>query len=130
MKWIKRIAAIAGLLALLLGAAVAITLYIETHPRAHEFAVTRAGVLTESEAITITHEAISRSGRNQNEFTALAWGTREWEGKPERVFARNTIDPNDGYVIWKHSSGDPARTLRVSIEKHETAFKCKVHRAK
>lgn len=116
-------------LALLL-AAGGIARYIDTHPPMYRFPAEQAGVLAESEAIAITQQAIKASGRNSSDFTALAWGTREYEGKPEQTFARNALNPNGGYVIWQHASGDPAKTVHVHIEKRDGSCECIVSKVK
>ena len=96
----------------------------------YRFPSEQIGVLSETEAVTITRRAIESSGRNPDEFAALAWGTREFEGKSEQTFARNTLTPNGGYVIWKHASGDPAKTVHVHIEKHDESCECIVSKVK
>ena len=114
----------------LLIAAGGIARYIDTHPTIYRFPSEQIGFLSETEAVTITRRAIESSGRNPGEFAALAWGTREFEGKSEQTFARNTLNPNGGYVIWKHASGDPAKTVHVHIEKHDGSCECIVSTVK
>ena len=104
--------------------------YFDTHPTKYQFPSEQMGVLTEAEAIATTQRAIEASGRNQYEFAAVAWGTREYEGKLEQTFARNTLNPYGGYVIWKHSSGDPFKTVHVHIEKHGGSCECIVSKVK
>ena len=115
---------------LLLIAAGGTARYIDTHPPIYRFPSEHIGILTEAEAVAITRQAIESSGRNPNEFTAFAWGTREYKGRSEQTFARNTLNPNGGYVIWKHASGDPAKTVHVHIEKHDGSCECIVSKVK
>lgn len=115
---------------LLLVAASGIAWYIDTHPPIYRFPSEQSGILAESEAVAITQRAIDASGRNSSEFSTLAWGTREYEGKPEQTLARNTLNPNRGYVIWRHSSGDPTKTVHVYIEKSDGSCECIVSKVK
>ncbi len=126
MKWIKRIALGAAVLILLLLAVVAAALYVKAHPKIYRFPARVAGTLTEVEAIAVAREAITASGYNPQEYAPFAWGTREWGGKPERILARNTINPNDGYVVWHHASGGPGTTLYVYIDKRDRTCACTV----
>ena len=130
MKWMKRIGTGVAVGAALLITVLAVAIYRDTHPPAHVYQTADSNTLTEPEAIDFTRRAISDSGRKADEYTMLAWGTREQHGTPERVLARNAIDPNRGYVIWQHTGADPAKTVHVVIEKHDRTLECWVHKVK
>jgi hypothetical protein len=53
---------------------------------------------------------------------------RFWDNDP-RVFATNTINPNDGYVLWgdRHAVG---WEYHVNIEKNGLDVCCRVYRPK
>ena len=126
----KRIGIGVAVSATLLITVIAIAIYKDAHPPAQVYQAANTNTLTEPEAIVFTRQAISDSGRKADEYTTLAWGTREHHGAPELELARNTLDPNRGYVIWQHNGADPAKTVHVVIEMHDRTLECWVHKVK
>lgn len=130
MSWMVRagIGAASGLV--VLGAVLTVVVCRDAYPSRHQYPALVSGTLTEPEAVDLTRKAIADSGRKGANFMPLSWGTREHSGKRETVLARNTMDPNRGYVRWEHNRADPANMLHVTIEKREGTVRCRVHEVK
>lgn len=89
-----------------------------------------ADMLSEALAVSLTSNAVAQSGRPVREYQALAWGERRYHDHAERLFARNELDPESGYVLWQHQSKDPSKTLCVRVCRSGDMYQCRVHEAK
>jgi hypothetical protein len=91
--------------------------------RDHHFTDDRE--LTEDVAVDLTRKTLETDG-----FDVVSMKPqRFWRDDP-RVFAKNTINPNKGYVLW----GDPHHAAGweylVQIEKYGPDVCCRVYRPK
>lgn len=106
---------------------VAPAIYRNLNPHKHKFSVPAESELTEELAVDLTRQTLEAEGFNVNDIIPLAWGSREYKGKPEQFLARNTIDPDEGYVLW--NCGDSGwRSVWIEKKQHEAvcqAFRCK-----
>jgi hypothetical protein len=90
--------------------------------RDHHFTDDRQ--LTEDVAVDLTRKTLEAEGFD----ISLMKPQPFWHDDP-RVFARNTINPNDGCVLW----GDPHAVgweYKVNIEKNGPDVCCRVYRPK
>jgi hypothetical protein len=79
--------------------------------------------LTEGVALRISIEALEDAGVDVAQLTPFPYG------KSTSVFARNTLNPNEGYVLWR-PVGDEGHAYSVSIEVMGKRVVCQVSRAK
>lgn len=102
--------------------AVGITIYRDTHPPVHRYTLPHAQALTEAVAISYTRQALADEGKSVLEMVPVPyWPEPQFVDNPdgERLFARNTVNPNHGYVIWSNG-------YSVRIQHDGDAVLCKV----
>jgi hypothetical protein len=93
--------------------------------RNHHFTDDR--LLTEDLAVEFTRKTLQAEGIDVSSLKPQPY---DWHDDPYRnakLFARNTINPNQGYVLW----GDPhhaAWEYSVTIEKKGLDICCRVYR--
>jgi hypothetical protein len=91
--------------------------------RDHHFTDDRQ--LTEDVAIDLTKRTLVAEGI---EVSAME-PQRFWTNDP-RLFARNTINPNQGYVLWGNPQHGPMWEYHVNIKKNGSDVRCRVYRPK
>lgn len=75
----------------------------------------RPAFLSEEVALDMARETLRRDGYDPNRWEPLDDGrTTAPDGRPDRHFARNALDPNSGYVQFSRS--EPWGALTVSLE--------------
>ena len=85
--------------------------------------------LTEQVAVSITRQAIGDAGYDASAAEPACY--RQPCGASEPYFARNTLDPNRGYVLWRFKSNSrTAYQLSVTIERRGDRLLCSVGRVK
>ena len=74
--------------------------------------------LSEQSAIDITRNILDLSGKDQYKLDPFPYTDNSQTY--ERIFARNSDDPNSGYVIWNCSEPDcsnrPGYTVRIKLK--------------
>ena len=84
-----------------------------------------ASPLTESQAIELSREALKRVGEDARLFEPATY-----DHDNTKFYARNTLTPYNGYVLW-HSLGDPSRyAFSVRLEQVGSEVRCGVGRCK
>jgi hypothetical protein len=91
--------------------------------RDHHF--TDARPLNEGMAIDLTRQTLEAEG-----FDVSSMKPRPFYPSNPDVFARNSIDPNQGYVLWGDPHSSAAWEYLVSIEKNGSEVRCRVSRPK
>jgi hypothetical protein len=91
--------------------------------RDHHFTDDRP--LTEDVAVELTRKTLEEEGFDVASMTPQPF----WHNDP-RVFARNTINPNNGYVLWGDPHHAPAWEYSVTIEKNGSDVWGRVYRPK
>jgi len=91
--------------------------------------------LTEDVAIELTRKALQCDGYDTSRMTTVEYWNDLHEGHLERVFARNSLTENDGYVLWGPKlDQDPdvgrVGTFLVTVEKVGSEYRCRVLREK
>jgi hypothetical protein len=85
--------------------------------------------LTEEVVLVRARDAIRQAGYDPNSVEPVCFRTPC--PKPEGYFARNTVDSNRGYVLWRFTSDN--RTLyqlSVTVERRQDEIRCTVGRVK
>jgi len=96
------------------------TFRIETDPKAE---------LTETAALDAARTALQRAGYDVNTLEPVCY--RSGCSTPEKYFARNTIQPNRGYILWRFKdSTKTAFQLNVDLTKEGGQIVCEVGRTK
>ncbi len=117
------------LLALIVGipaVAVAWSIYRDLNPRPHYYGIDPSAKLTEELAIQFTRQALVDDDKATAKMVPEPyWPDSQFENpeEAERLFARNRIDSNSGYVIW--SVG-----YHVRIEREGAQIVCRVYKPK
>lgn len=97
------------------------SVYRRTKPPAHVFSIDPAVRLTEDVAIAYTRRALVVEGKDKPLMRPIPyWPESQFtEPEAERLFARNTLDPNKGYVIWNVG-------FHVQLDRNEDQVTCQV----
>lgn len=69
-------------------------------------------ILTEEAAVRLSQQALTAAGIDATRMRPVPYRT----GNPD-LFARNTLDPDSGYVIWK--SADDGSGYSVTLRRSE-----------
>lgn len=77
--------------------------------------------LTEDQAVELTREALRRVGEDTAQFRP-----RPYDGT--RLYARNTLTPYSGYVLWASTGSHPG--FCVHLEQASGEIRCGVSRCK
>lgn len=97
-------------------------------PRQYSFS--EFGPLTEEIAIKYSKRALESSGHDTSELAPDEYWNEYPEGHVERLFARNTIDPNRGYIVWVPKPGSDldlaTSRFKVRVRKDENGIHCRV----
>jgi len=99
--------------------------------REHHFSDERA--LTEEVAIDITRQALEADGYDITVLAPVEYYSQLPEGITERIFVRNTLNPNSGKVYWGPAQRDSpikGNPFLVRIEKHGSDIRCRVYKGK
>lgn len=81
--------------------------------------------LTESQAIELSREALKRVGEDAKMLEPVSY-----DHDNTKLYARNSLTPYSGYVLW-HSLGAPTRcTFSVHLEQVGSEVRCEVGRCK
>ena len=99
-------------------------------PREHRFQIPATSELTEQVALEFTKEALEVEGKSSPGMLPRPYRDNDPANRVERLFARNTLDPLSGYVIWRVPQQGHVVEYGVSIEKRGTEILCTVHRSK
>ena len=91
--------------------------------RDHHFTDNRQ--LTEDVALDLTKKTLAAEGIETYRMKPQPF----WHNDP-RLFARNTINPNDWYVLWGESHDPPGWEYTVTIDKNGSDVRCRVSRPK
>jgi hypothetical protein len=85
--------------------------------------------LTDSEAVELSREALRRSGHEAGRLMP-----QRFQNDNTNHYARNTISPYNGYVLWSSEPWTPTNSNNegfiVSLEQHGTQVLCRVSRPK
>ena len=85
--------------------------------------------LTEEMVLARARDAIRQAGYDPRSVEPVCF--RAPCAKPEGYFARNSVDPDRGYVLWRFTSD--SRTLfqlSVTVERRRDEIRCTVGRVK
>lgn len=93
-------------------------------PSVHEFPVGPDVQLTEEVAIEYTRKALVLDGKASPGMHPFKWTDREFD-----YFARNTLDPNRGQVLWEIDSDRRGWDFAVNIEKTDSKITCSIYRS-
>ena len=94
--------------------ALAWSVYRDLNPQPYYYTIDASAPLTEDSAIEFTRQALMDDGKAAADMIPIPyWPDSQFENpqEAERLFARNRIDPNGGYVIW--SAGYHVRIKRT-----------------
>lgn len=87
--------------------------------------VIKAGAITEEEAVSTSMSALKEVGVN---ITGLV--PRPYDHDSAKFFARNTIDNNDGYILWGYKNynkvGDRYYRYMVRLSKKGKVIHCSI----
>jgi hypothetical protein len=113
------------LVAVALGALVVVW-----HSRStYRYEITAGGPLTEEVVLDRARDAIRQAGYDPGSVEPVCY--RQPCATPEPYFARNTIEPNSGYVLWRFKSN--TRTLyqlSARVERKRDQLWCSVGEVK
>jgi hypothetical protein len=114
---------------LLSGAIVVCVVVWWNEGRTYRSKVSAGDRLTEAIVLDRAREAIKRAGHDPSAVEPVCF----WQpcATPEGYFARNTINPDNGYVLWRFKSN--TRTLyqlSVTIERDRDELRCTVEDVK
>jgi hypothetical protein len=105
-------------------------LAVAWHSRStYRYEIAAAGPLTEEVVLDRARAAIGQAGYDPGSVEPVCY--RQPCATPEPYFARNTIEPNSGYVLWRFKSN--TRTLyqlSVSVERKRNQLRCTVGEVK
>ncbi len=128
---LRFILCIAGALAVLLG--IVVTAIIVTmwpwlgSPPTYRFPVPPGTTLTEQIAIEFSRKALITDGKGSPGIWPTPYRSQgPGEDSRNLYFAVNTIDPNDGYVLWTTRDG----SYSVRVNKVGDEIVCRVSRMK
>jgi hypothetical protein len=93
--------------------------------RSYAFAIGEGTEFTESLAVELSRQCLDASGIDTSHATLEPYGG---ETGKEKLFARNAINPNDGYVMWKTSDQPGADDYTVFLERKGESVECRVAR--
>jgi hypothetical protein len=79
-------------------------------PRTH-YPVSELHGLTEDRAIEMTREGLRGVGLDADAFSPVPF-----RHESPTLFARNELDPETGYVLWKNTAEDSGRVWDYSVE--------------
>ena len=95
---------------------VGCTIYYDISGKSYSFPVDSKFKLTEENAIEMSKRALIEAGLEIEQLVPIPWGPPNSEAN-EKLFARNTIDPNNGYVLWAFRNNEvPRRGYSVQLE--------------
>lgn len=81
---------------------------------------------TEETAIRVSREALKRAGKDVSKMEPVSY--RHELGPGENLLARNILNRNQGYMLWRENGGKGLFQYDVSMEKVEGYVKCDVGR--
>lgn len=111
-----------GAVALLGLATLLFLAWWDLHPRRCVIEASTDAILTEQEATDLSRRALVKKG-----LSSPALHPKPYRHNSPKVFARNTIHTNHGYVIW----GDTNHyRYSVHMEKSGTTVRCSIAKCK
>ena len=81
--------------------------------------------LTESQAIELSREALKRVGEDASLFEPATY-----DHDHAHFYARNTLTPYNGYVLWHALGAQPRYDFSVQLEQVGSDVRCGVGRCK
>ena len=81
--------------------------------------------LTESKAIELSQEALRRVGEDTNLFEPATYNHEHTQ-----FYARNTLTPYNGYVLWHALGEPPGYAFSVQLEQVGSEVRCGFRRCK
>jgi hypothetical protein len=102
------------------------SIYRALNPQPYYYAIDSSEPLTEALAVEFTRKALVDDSKASIEMRPIPyWPDSQYDNpeEAERLFARNSIDPSNGYVIW--SIG-----YHVRIERSGDVVECRVYSPK
>ncbi|MBA4104182.1 MAG: hypothetical protein C0485_00360 [Pirellula sp.] len=101
------------------------SIYQRLNPRPHTFPIDASAPLTEPLAIAYARRALIAEGINAPLMKPVQyWPDSQFKDTDnERLFARNRINPNTGYIIWNVGR-------HVRIERVDQQVTCRVYTPK
>jgi len=129
-RFLLSILMVGVLLWLLTSASILALLYYQFRVQKYVFDVQTSLPLTEEVVLLYTKKALIKGGKGSIEMRPVRFRHTYPEGHKEFYFARNTIDPNDGYVLWKVDNSGRRWNYTVTISMHENEVICEIHRPK
>jgi len=118
-----------GVATLLLVLACGLSLAACDSEYTHRSSIAPTDRLTESVALSRTREAIRHAGYDPSSVEPVCYGQPCESSEP--YFARNTLDPNRGYVLWRFKADTRTKyQLSVTIERQGDQLTCSVGRVK
>ncbi len=118
---------VAGILAVIIVGYLAIIAYALWEFRERRVTLHADGVapLTESKAIELSREALRRVGEDTNLFEPATY-----DHEHTQFYARNTLTPFSGYVLWRALGERPGYAFSVQLEQVGGEVRCGVGRCK
>ncbi|OQW87763.1 MAG: hypothetical protein BWK78_08860 [Thiotrichaceae bacterium IS1] len=83
--------------------------------------VTEGFVISEALAVSLSRDALIKSGVDVSKMVPIPYG----DG-PKKLFARNTLEHNSGYVLWQPISVETLSGYSVSIRPRGDQLYCNV----
>lgn len=105
----------------LFGVALALLLFGCSHT--YSVALPEGEELSEAVAVRVTRAALQSAGVDSSQMEPAPFGDTE------SVFARNTLNPNNGYVLWRRY-GEKGYSYSVSVERVGGELLCNVSKTK
>jgi hypothetical protein len=97
--------------------------------RPYRSKVSAGGRLSEAIVLDRAREAIKRAGYDASAVEPVCF--RQPCTTPEGYFARNTINPDNGYVLWRFTGNTSTLyQLSVTIERSRDELRCTVEDVK
>jgi hypothetical protein len=94
-----------------------------------EYTFSDSRPLTEAVALEVTRNTLEIAGYAPSHLKPVEFRPNSPDELPERFFARNTVDPQSGYVLWGPENS-AVWNYSVSVDKHGNALRCRVCRSK
>jgi hypothetical protein len=92
-------------------------------PRTCVIAIDEEAVLTEKLALDVTGRALDQVGLGRKNFEPAPF--TDDASAPERYFARNSVDKDSGYVLFRRIGLGPDKGVSVHIERTVSSVACR-----
>ena len=109
---------------------LAYSIYSDVVGYSHSFPVNSDFKFTEANAIDLSGRALNQSGIDVAQYVPIPWGPPD-STSTEKLFARNTLNPNNGYVRWATKVEErPLRGYSVRLDYKQSEVIAKVTKFK